>query len=125
MAYTMSIVDQVTAVAAQLSAAERLAIIRAVVVAAPPPEAYETTDQVEVERRLIAEENAWYGRPKAERMRFAGKYVAVQDGEVVDQDEDQRALVLRTRTRKGAVLIVGADRDALPTYSFPGTHLTF
>ncbi|MEM4203981.1 MAG: DUF5678 domain-containing protein [Candidatus Methanomethylicaceae archaeon] len=40
---------------------------------------------------LEAEQAAWFTRPREERQRYAGQYVAVRGGQVVDHDPDQRA----------------------------------
>lgn len=116
-----SLIEEVKAVAAQLTAAERMAIIRALVVAEAAPEEQPVAPS-ETERLLLAEEEAWYRRPKAERMQYMGSYVAVTGGKVIDHDPDQRTLVLRMRNRRQPALIVLADWDAPPTLTVPSTH---
>ena len=117
-----SLLEEVKAVAAQLSAAERLAIIRALADSPPVHEGEQAANQSAAERRLLVEEDAWYSRPKADRMRYAGSYVAVVDGSVVDQDLEQRALVLRMRAQPQPALIVFADWDAPPDLVAPSIH---
>ena len=114
-----SLLEEIKAVAAQLSAAERLAMIRALVDPMPANKEKEADDLPETDTSLLAEQEAWYSRPKADRMRYTGNYVAVVDGDVVDQDPDQRALVLRMRARSHSALIVLADWDAPPTLMIP------
>jgi len=56
---------------------------------------YAQPGQAEPDHRLqkiIAEESAWYAQPKAERMNYAGEYVALLDGQVVDHDPNQDLL---------------------------------
>lgn len=124
MELTLSIVDQVTELAGRLSPTERLAVIRALTSPGSHTKDRRRIDSANDDRQFVAEEEAWYRRPKAERMRFAGEYVAVVEGEVIDHDVDQSNLVLRTRNPARSVLIVFADWDAPPVYSFPSTRLS-
>jgi hypothetical protein len=124
MGLTSSIVDQVTELAGRLSPAERLEIIRALASPRAFTKGSQSIDPTEFDRQLAVEEETWYCRPKADRMRFAGEYVAVVEGEVIDHDVDQSNLVLRTRNPARSVLIVFADWDAPPVYSFPSTRLS-
>jgi hypothetical protein len=119
-----TIIEQVRTLAAPLSNAERLALIRAIAsLEAPEREAaphWEADSQT-----LDAEQEAWFARPHAERQQYAGEYVAVQGGKVVDHDPDQRALYLRVRAQFGRhrVLIIKADWDVPPVFTIHGPHL--
>lgn len=124
MELSLSIVDQVTELVGRLSPTERLAVIRALTSPKSFTKGSQSIDPTEFDRQLAVEEETWYRRPKADRMRFAGEYVAVVEGEVIDHDVDQSALVLRTRKPARSVLIVFADWDAPPVYSFPSTRLS-
>ena len=119
------IIEQVRALAAPLSSAERLALIRAIV-SLEPFEKDETPRSSTVEEEeLDAEQAAWFARPAAERQRYAGQYVAVRGGQVVDHDPDQRELYLRIRARFGRerILIIKADWDAAPVFTMHSPQL--
>jgi len=77
--------------------------------------------------RVLAQEQAvWYAQEPRVRQRYAGEYVAVQEGgRVVDHDPDQRTLYLRVRARFGhsPVLIVHADWSEPPVYTIYSPHL--
>jgi hypothetical protein len=110
-----TLIEQVRQLAAPLTSTERLALIQAIA-------ALESSDgQAAHQNRATAddlevEQEAWFARPAAERRRYAGQYVAVKGGQVVDHAADQRSLYLRVRERFGAqpVLIVSADWDEPP-----------
>jgi len=113
-----TIIEQVRTLAAPLSNTERLALIRAIASLEPP--AREAGRQT-----LDAEQEAWFARPPAERQQYAGEYVAVQGGKVVDHDPDQRALYLRVRAQFGChrVLIIQADWEAPPVFTIHSPRL--
>ncbi len=77
------------------------------------------------EHVLAQEQAAWYALEARVRQRYAGEYVAVRGGQVVDHDADQRALYLRVRARFGhsPVLIVHADWSEPPVYTIHSPHL--
>jgi hypothetical protein len=68
----------------------------------------------------LVEQRAWFAKPISERWRYRGQFVAVHNGEVVDQDSDKRALYLRVRANFGhrAVLITDADRRSPRVFTF-------
>lgn len=113
-----SVIERVRELAVSLSAADRLALIRAIASIESAAEAEEEIG-AEAEWSLAREQEAWFARPAAERQRYAGRYAAVHDGQVVDDDLDQRALYLRVRARYGRkpVLIVRGDWDQPPAYT--------
>jgi hypothetical protein len=112
-----TVIEQVRTLAAPLSNAERLALIRAIASLETPER--EAAPRVTDTQGLDAEQEAWFARPPAERRRYAGEYVAVQDGQVLDHDPDQRALYLRVRAQFGRrpILIIKADWDAPPVFT--------
>jgi hypothetical protein len=107
-----SVIERVRELAASLSAADRLALIRAIA-------SIESAESAEAGSALAREQEAWFARPAAERQQYAGRYAAVRDGRVVDDDPDQRALYLRVRAKYGRtpVLIVRGDWDRPPVYT--------
>jgi len=70
------------------------------------------------QKRIQAETEAWYRLPVAERQRYAGQYVAVTGGEVVDSDPKRLALYYRIKERYGRepVLIMAGDEQTMPVY---------
>ena len=119
-----TVIEQVRTLAAPLSNAERLALIRAIASLETPER--EAAPRRDADRQAPdAEQEAWFARPLAERQRYAGEYVAVQDGQVVDQDPDQRALYLRVRAQFGhrRVLIIKADWDMPPVFTIHSPRL--
>jgi hypothetical protein len=74
---------------------------------------------------LWAEQEAWFARPKAHREKYQGEYVAVQNGQVLDHDSDKRELYLRTGqySKHAPVLLVHADWDSIPEYTFRSPRL--
>lgn len=111
-----SVIEQVRQLAAPLTSSERLALIQAIAALenVEDPSARQARPTADT---LAVEQATWFARPAAERQRYAGQYVAVEGGQVIDQDSDQRTLYLRIRKRFGArpVLIVNADWDEPPT----------
>ncbi len=64
------------------------------------------------DRRKIEQEQAWWlSLPLSERARYEGKFVAVHNRTLVDDDQDEAALYGRVRAQYGktAVLIMPAD----------------
>lgn len=70
------------------------------------------------QKRIVAETEAWYRLPVEERKSYAGKYVAVYDGQVIDSDADRLTLYLRLRKRLGRepVLITEGGDQPIPVY---------
>ncbi len=70
------------------------------------------------QRRIAAETEAWYRLTAAERQSYAGKFVAVYGGKVVDSDPDRLKLYLRLRERYGRrpILITAGGDYPIPTY---------
>jgi len=121
---TVTILDKVRTLLAPLSAEERLAVVQAIADAqhAKKPSKRDTSKH---HRSLEDEQRSWYAQEPKVRQRYAGEYVAVKDGQVVDQDLDQRSLYLRVRERFGhsPVLIVHADWTEPPLYTIHSPHL--
>ena len=119
-----TVIEQVRRLAMPLSNADRLALIRAITSLETPKR--ERGANVSADgQTLDAEQEAWFARPSAERKRYAGEYVAVHGGEVVDHDPDQRALYLRVLARYGhqPVLIVRADWNTTPEFTIHSPRL--
>ncbi len=70
------------------------------------------------QKRIQAETEAWYRLPAAQRERYAGQYVAVTGGQVVDSDPERLALHYRVKERYGRepVLIMEGGDQAMPVY---------
>lgn len=71
------------------------------------------------ERQIAAESKAWYALPADVRQRYAGVYVAVRRGQVIDTDSDQRALYFRVRQKLGhtPVMITAGGDHPMPAYT--------
>jgi hypothetical protein len=112
-----TVIEQVRRLAAPLSSADRLALIRAIASLEAPRREQQVTPADG--RTLEVEQAAWFARPAAERERYAGEYVAFSSGEVIDHDRDERTLYLRVRNRYGSrpILIVGANWSATPEFT--------
>lgn len=130
MQNTDAIFGEVRRLVGLLSAEERLALIRDIVTA---PFTYGNekranqeishpsaiSDDMDERRRVMqSEQEKWYNRPADERLKYAGAYVALSDGEVVDSDPEQRALHLRVREKFGRkpIPIIPAEQSATPEY---------
>lgn len=70
------------------------------------------------QKRIITETEAWYRLPVEERKSYAGRFVAVHNGQVVDSDQDWLTLYLRVRERYGRqpVLITEGGDHPIPVY---------
>jgi hypothetical protein len=70
------------------------------------------------QKRIVAETDAWYQLSAPERNSYAGKYVAVYEGQVIDSDSDRLALYQRIRERLGhePVLITEGGDQPIPVY---------
>ena len=119
-----TIIEQVRRLAAPPSSADRIALIRAIA-SLEAPELDERSDTDARRQALDAEQESWFARPPAERARYAGEYVAVHGGEILDHDPDQRVLYLRVRGRpeRQPVLIVRADWSAPPDFTVHSPRL--
>jgi hypothetical protein len=93
----------------ELTTAQRLELIRWI--AENPAEDDQPAPSDTWESRISAEAAAWYARPDADREPYAGQYVAVLRGEVLDHDSDRLALAQRIRARypETPVLITAAE----------------
>ncbi len=70
------------------------------------------------ERQIAAESKAWYALPRETRESYAGRYVAVHQGKIIDTDPNQRALLVRVQKQLGRVPVMiteGGDHP-VPTY---------
>jgi hypothetical protein len=97
---------------AGLTTAQKIELIRWV--AETPTEADQPTPLDTWESHISAEAAAWYARPDADREPYAGQYVAVLRGKVLDHDSDRLALAQRIRARypETPVLITAAEAHA-------------
>ena len=70
------------------------------------------------QKRIVAESEAWYALPVEKRQSYAGEYVAVYGGCVVDSDPDRLALYYRVREQFGRqpVLITEGGDKPIPVY---------
>ncbi len=77
------------------------------------------------EQQIAVEARAWYALPPAERQNYAGRYVAVYRGRVIDTDVDQRVLVLRVQQQVGhaPVMITEGGDHPLPIYTLRSPRL--
>jgi hypothetical protein len=126
-----AIFEQIRPLVSKLDEAERFALIRSIALleaestSAEPITADVVGDEGEdaQDAQLLGEQVAWFTRPKVERLRYQGQYVAVYQREVVDHDPERRALYLRVRKRFGPtpVLLVPADWDAVPEFTIHST----
>ena len=116
------ILEKIRPLIEPLSAEERLTLIQAIATLVPVTESAETSSR---RQQLVEEQTKWYARPLIERRQYQGQYVALKDGEVIDQDQDQRSLVLRVKAQLGQapVAILFADWEAPPTYTIHSPRL--
>ena len=87
----------------RLTPGQRFELIRWIVNESPPTEisalAESASGNSSWEARISAEAAAWHTRSDTDRAAYAGEYVAVLKGQVVDNDADQRALAIRIHRR--------------------------
>ncbi len=105
---------------ARLTPAERLELIRTIVDSAPIQSGQTHTPTEDVWRTQLADEAAyWYARSAAERVPYAGQYVAVFKHTVVDHDLDRRALYVRVRQcwPDSPVLLIEATTQQPPEFT--------
>jgi hypothetical protein len=77
------------------------------------------------ERQIAAEAKAWYALSPDLRQSYAGRYVAVYQGKVVDADLDQRSLLVRVQQQFGRVPVMiteGGDHP-VPVYAIRSPRL--
>jgi hypothetical protein len=70
------------------------------------------------QKRIEAETEAWYALPAEKRKEYEGRFVAVYNGEVVDNDIDRMVLYFRLRQRYGRqpILITEGGDYPIPVY---------
>ncbi len=87
----------------RLTPDQRFELIRWIVNEAPPIEtsslAEPAQEDLSWEARISTEAAVWHARSDVDRAAYAGEYVAVLKGQVVDHDVDQRALAIRIHRR--------------------------
>lgn len=121
---TSAILAEIRSLVSDLPIEDRLQLIREIATIAPPlAQQSEFASQKEKysqrQQQLRLEQNNWFARPAQERQQYAGQYVAVYEGQIVDHDEHQRQLYLRIRDRFGRkpVLLIQADLEQTPIYT--------
>ncbi len=82
-----------------LTPAQRLELIRWIAEAPSETEAETEAASSTWDARISEESAAWYARPEADRKPYAGQYVAVLEGQVIDHDADRGDLYQRVRQR--------------------------
>lgn len=119
-----TIFSQIRTLVQPLSAEQRLQLIQDIAAMKQGGEAAvrETSSRAE---QLAVEEDYWYGLPDEMHARYANRYVAIQNRQVVDHDVDQRALYLRVRRRFGSdpVAIVQGSWQEPPVYEIRSPRL--
>ena len=121
---TSAILEEIRSLVINLPMEDRLQLIREIATIAPPlAHQSEFSSQKEEysprKQQLMREQNNWFARPAQERQQYAGQYVAVYEGQIVDSDNHQRQLYLRVRNRFGRkpVLLIHADLEQTPIYT--------
>jgi hypothetical protein len=111
-----TIFTQIRTLVQPLSAQQRLQLIQDIASMTQDEAAVRATPSTA--EQLSVEEAYWYGLPAAMRARYANRYVAIKNWQVVDHDVDQRALYLRVRRRFGSdpVAILWAEWEKAPMY---------
>ncbi len=124
MLAAIAIFEQILPLVRRLDAEERLALIRSIALIDETPFPVEETLD-EHSQQMLAEQEAWFARPKYERERYRGQFVAIRDGNVIDHDLAQNALLLRVRTKFGEapIPILSGDWDTTPEYVFHSPSL--
>ncbi|MFZ2361058.1 MAG: hypothetical protein WA040_17070 [Anaerolineae bacterium] len=118
-----TIFTQIRTLVQPLSAEQRLQLIQDIAAMKQDETAVrETPSRAE---QLAVEEDYWYGLPEEMRARYANRYVAIQNRQVVDHDVDQRALYLRVRRRfrSDPVAIVQAGWQERPVFEIHSPRL--
>jgi hypothetical protein len=70
------------------------------------------------QKRLTTETEAWYRLPPETRQQYIGQFVAVYQGQIVDNDSDRAILYQRLRQRYGrqTILITEGGDTPMPVY---------
>jgi hypothetical protein len=70
------------------------------------------------QQRIVAETEAWYALSSEEREQYAGQFVAVYQGHVVDTDPDRLTLYHRVHERFGRqpILLTEGGDYPIPVY---------
>lgn len=121
---TSAILEEIRSLVIDLPIEDRLQLIREIAtIASPLAHQSEFSSQKEKysqrKQQLMSEQNNWFARSTQERRQYAGRYVAVYEGQIVDSDDHQRQLYLRIRDRFGRkpVLLIHADLEQTPIYT--------
>jgi hypothetical protein len=118
---TLEIVDKVKELVAPLGPAERQSVIRAI-------EQMEPTllpqDSIQTRNQMLIEQEKWFAQPLNIREQYRDRYIAVQNGQVVDHDENRIALLLRVRKQHpyGSIPILNGNWDEIPIQEFRSPH---
>ncbi len=119
------IVEKVKELVAPLGAEDRRQVIQSIALGIRPDKTNEKTNSEQRRQRQQAELDAWYALPADIRQRYSGNYVAIWEGKVVDNSPDQSEVYLRIRERFGTqpVVIIHADWESLPVFTFHSTNM--
>ncbi len=117
------ILEQIRPLVAPLNAHERRVLVQAI--ATLQPARTPVRPPLSRHQQLAQEQELWFARPLSERQLYRGQFVAVKNGQVIDQDQDQRTLYLRVKAKFGRspIPILSADWPAPPTYAMHSPHL--
>lgn len=116
------IIETLKPLIARLNPTQRLELIRWIATDVPPEISAEAPPESRASSawaaRISEEAAAWYARPAADRAPYAGQYVAVLGGQVIDHDADQRDLAIRIHRQypHTPVLITEANARAPREY---------
>lgn len=118
-----TVFTQIRTLVQPLSAEQRLQLIQDIASMTQVEEAAQKTPLPG--EQLALEEASWYALPAETRARYADQHVAIKNGQVVDQDADQRALYLRVRRRFGStpVAILWAGWKEPPVFEIRSPRL--
>lgn len=116
MSGAATILEQIRPLVRQLSAEERLVLIRSITqidpIGDPRPISREQADE-DIQQQMLIEQEAWFAQPESERIRYRGRYIAIRQGQVIDQDVERRTLLRRVRARfvNAAIPVISGDDD--------------
>ena len=118
-----TVFTQIRTLVQPLSAEQRLQVIQDIASLAQVEEADQETPLPS--EQLAIEEASWYALPVETRARYANQHVAIKNEQIVDHDEDQRALYLRVRQRFGStpVAILWAGWEEPPIFEIRSPRL--
>ncbi|MCB0084398.1 MAG: hypothetical protein KDE47_25835 [Caldilineaceae bacterium] len=118
-----TILEQIRPLVQELSAEERLTLIRSIAYIDRPSESTPSSATT-VKDPMLVEQEAWYAMSQREREQYQGQYVAIYQGNVVDADEDRIALVKRVRTQYpgSPIPILAAEEEMLPEFVVHSQH---